>query len=351
MSEEQNRIPRTMGPLIGRRQLVNLSPESFVRTSYLEPGVELPLVIKPGISGINLSQWAASNRPYIESQLSRHGAILFRNFGLRTAEELEQFISASAGEPIRYDERSSPRSEVGDRIYTSTDYPPSQAIFPHNEHSYNRTFPLKIFFFCTLPAPQGGETPIANTRKILSRLDPKIIEAFSRRMYMYVRNYGDGFGLTWQTAFQTSDKTLVEAYCLRNGIEWLWKEGDRLRTWQVRRAIATHPRTGEAAWFNHATFFHVSTLEPNLREGLKSEFEDMDLPSNTFYGDGLPIEPWVLEELREAYLKELVVFSWQQGDVLMLDNMLTSHGRRPFTGPRKVLVGMAEPFNWDDIQK
>src|ERR1051325_11105415 len=98
--------------MIGKRQLVSLvSPESFVTASYLEPGVTLPLVIKPRVSGINLSQWAASNRPYIESQLLKHGAILFRNFGLHKPEDLDQFIRASTGEPIKYQERSSPRSE------------------------------------------------------------------------------------------------------------------------------------------------------------------------------------------------------------------------------------------------
>ncbi len=29
---------------------------------------------------------------------------------------------------------------------------------------------------------------------------------------------------------------------------------------------------------------------------------------------------------------------------MMLDNMLVAHGRAPFVGPRKVVVGMAELF-------
>jgi hypothetical protein len=32
------------------------------------------------------------------------------------------------------------------------------------------------------------------------------------------------------------------------------------------------------------------------------------------------------------------------GDILMVDNMLVAHGREPFSGPRKILVAMAEPF-------
>lgn len=42
-----------------------------------------------------------------------------------------------------------------------------------------------------------------------------------------------------------------------------------------------------------------------------------------------------------------VVFPWQTGDVLMLDNMLTAHAREPFQGPRKVVVAMAEGHGAD----
>jgi alpha-ketoglutarate-dependent taurine dioxygenase len=49
--------------------------------------------------------------------------------------------------------------------------------------------------------------------------------------------------------------------------------------------------------------------------------------------------------VRDAYRESLQVFSWQRGDVLLVDNMRISHGRRAFTGPRKVYVAMAEPWS------
>ncbi|HCF26247.1 MAG TPA: taurine catabolism dioxygenase TauD, partial [Cyanobacteria bacterium UBA11049] len=248
-----------------------------------------------------------------------------------------------------YRDRSSPRHEVGEKIYTSTDYPAEQSIFLHNEGTYWLTWPLKIYFSCLIAAQQGGETPIADCRKIFQRIHPQIREKFIEKKVLYVRNYNDGFGLTWQTVFQTRDKAVVEEYCRRNAIEFEWKDGERLRTRQVRQAVAKHPKTGELVWFNHATFFHVSTLEPTLRDALLAEFREEDLPNNTYYGDGSPIEPEVLEELRAAYQQEMVLFPWQQGDLLMLDNMSVAHGRSPFVGTRKVVVGMAEPFTNPDI--
>lgn len=171
-------------------------------------------------------------------------------------------------------------------------------------------------------------------------------ERFAEKGWMYVRNYGDGFGLDWQTAFQTDDRAAVEEHCRRNRIAVEWRDGGRLRTRAVLPATIEHPRTGEVVWFNHATFFHVSTLEAALRDGLLAGFEDdSGLPTNTYYGDGSPIEPETLAALREAYRRETVNFPWQRGDILMLDNILAAHGRAPYEGERRILVGMTELMN------
>jgi len=103
------------------------------------------------------------------------------------------------------------------------------------------------------------------------------------------------------------------------------------------------------SWFNHAAFFHVSTLDAPIRDALLSQFSEEDLPSNTYYGDGEPIEPGVLDQLRSAYSDATRVFAWQVGDLLLLDNMLMAHGREPFTGPRSILVGLAMPASWADF--
>jgi alpha-ketoglutarate-dependent taurine dioxygenase len=301
-------------------------------------------VIQSLVSRLDLADWAAENREAVETKLLKHGAILFRGFNAYTPTDLERFIKSISGEALEYRERSSPRSKVSGNIYTSTDYPASKEIFPHNEHSYSKTFPLKLFFLCEKPAQQGGETPIGDCRKILQHITPEVRERFIQRKYMYVRNFGDGIGLPWQTVFQTTDRATVERYCRGAAIEVEWKDNDHLRTRQVRPAVVTHPKTGELVWFNHATFFNVSTLDPEIRDALLEEFCEDDLPNNTYYGDGSRIEPSVLEELRAAYQQEMVSFPWQRGDVLMIDNMLTAHARKSFKGPRSVLVGMSQPY-------
>lgn len=327
------------------RKSINISAAELVKVNFSQTGQILPLVIQPTVVGLNLITWAQNHGEFIEENLLKYGALLFRNFHIHTPELFNQFINTtSSGGLLEYRDRSSPRHEVGDKIYTSTDYPAEQSIFLHNEGTYWLTWPLKIYFGCLVAAQKGGETPIADCRNIFQRIHPQIREKFIEKKVLYVRNYNDGFGLTWQTVFQTRDKAVVEEYCRRNAIEFEWKDGDRLRTSQVRQAVAKHPKTGEFVWFNHATFFHFSTLEPTLRDALLAEFREEDLPNNTYYGDGSPIQPEVLEELRAAYQQEMVLFSWQQGDLLMLDNMSVAHGRSSFIGQRKVVVGMADPF-------
>ncbi|MEP0787733.1 MULTISPECIES: TauD/TfdA family dioxygenase [Cyanophyceae] len=333
----------TMKPSNVRRKTLSISPEKLIQIECFQPENPLPLVIKPAVDGLNLITWATNNRSWIETQLLKHGGLLFRNFDLKELPEFEQFIQAISGELLEYSYRSTPRTQVSGNIYTSTEYPATQVIPLHNEMAYSLEWPLKIWFFCVKSAEEKGETPIADSRKVFERIDNKIKNKFIQRKVMYVRNYGDKLDLDWQNVFQTTNKTEVENYCRSKGIEFDWK-GNQLRTRQVCQAVATHPKTGELVWFNQAHLFHVSSLNPEVYQSLLATFKEEDLPRNAYYGDGSPIETSVLDEIREIYQQETVIFPWQEGDILMLDNMLTAHGRMPFVGSRKVVVGMAEPF-------
>jgi alpha-ketoglutarate-dependent taurine dioxygenase len=325
-----------------RRRLGGEGGISFVRESFLgeEPG--LPLVIQPAVDGVDLAECVAMNRESYRDKLLKYGGILFRGFHLESLKTFERLITAISGPPLSYNERSSPRTQIERNIYTSTDYPADQEIFPHNENSYQSSWPMKIGFFCVTAPEHGGETPIVDTRKVLHRLRSTTIDRFVEKRILYVRNFGAGFGLPWQTVFQTNNPRAVDAYCAAAGIETQWRTNQRLTTRQMRDAVVCHPMTHEPVWFNHAAFFHVSTLRAEIRAALLSNFAEDELPSNTYYGDGTGIEPEVLEELRAAYREQTVVFSWRQADVLLLDNMLAAHGRRPYSGTRKIVVAMSE---------
>jgi len=126
-------------------------------------------------------------------------------------------------------------------------------------------------------------------------------------------------------------------------MQFEWLPNDRLRTRQVCQAVASHPVTGEIVWFNQAHLFHVSRLPAEVRDAMLTIFAEEELPRNVYFGDGAAIDSADLDLISEAYEQEKVAFQWEQGDVLLLDNMLTAHARNPFTGKRQVVVGMAEP--------
>jgi alpha-ketoglutarate-dependent taurine dioxygenase len=327
-----------------RCESVSLPSQTLVRSSYLEGTGALPLVIEPKMEGVDVARWARGVADYLERELELHGAILFRGFKAEGVEKFDQLARTLTPHLLDYRERSSPRSEVIQGIYTSTDHPADQFIHFHNELSYARCWPMKLWFYCQQVAVEGGATPIADGRKVLAMLDPGIIRRFMDKRVMYVRNYGDGLGLSWQNAFQTASRQAVENYCRSASINYEWKSGGRLKTRQVFNTVEQHPRTKEKVWFEHAAFFHVSGVDPEIRKFLLAEFKEEDLPSNTYYGDGSPIEDSALEEIREVYRQNAATFLWQEGDVMLIDNMLVSHSRQPFVGPRKVLVAMAELY-------
>ena len=322
-----------------RRKAIALSAEALVKERLLRADAGLPLVLEPAVDALSLTEWTSNNRDSIVQKLRTHGAILFRGFNPNSVEEFEQFLRLLVGDLLPYSYRSTPRSEVSGRIYTSTEYPAHQSIPLHNEMSYTREWPGMLGFFCVEPAPEGGETPIADSRRVFNLIAPAIRETFINKGVMYVRNYGEALDLSWENVFQTSDRAEVEAYCRKTDIQFEWKDQDILRTSQVCQAVANHPQTGEPVWFNQAHLFHVSSLDSTVRDSLLS-LADGEPPRNAYYGDGTSIEESALEQIREIYTKEAVVFGWQKHDILLLDNMLAAHGRRPFRGARKIVVGM-----------
>jgi alpha-ketoglutarate-dependent taurine dioxygenase len=308
--------------------------------------MSLPEVITG--TGANPGALLQAEKSRIRSLLTSSGAVLLRDLGVADLDGFAAVVTALSGAPLEYSERSSPRSAIADRIYTSTDYPPAEEIFLHCENSYQASWPQVLYFFCVQPPTALGATPLADTREVLAAIDPAVRAEFEARRWQVVRNFHRGFGPPWQHVFNTDDRAAVEKYAAARGLRLDWRGADGLRTVAVRDAVHTHPVTGERVWFNHATFFHPSTQAPDVRNGLSEIFEDADLPTNTLFGDGSPIPDETAAHLRDCYRKSTVRFDWMRGDILMIDNMLAAHGREPFSGPRKIAVAMAEPYPTND---
>lgn len=304
----------------------------------------LPLLVKSNISGMSLQEWLLQNWTKIEDKLHQHGAILFRGFNIKSDDDFSALVEALPLELLSYFERSTPRQSVLGNILTSTMYPPEERIMLHNENSALQTIARKLFFYCALPSNTGGQTPLADARKVLTQLEPKIVEKFKRLGWMLTRNYTPHFGYSWMQAFNGMTKSEVEAYLTDNDIKYSWKDEDRLWTCQVRPATIVHPVIGVETWFNHIAFWHPANLSPEKRDLLLNNVGLEGLPYYTCYGDGSAIEDEVALQLLSAYEDQKILFDWQQHDVLLVDNILTCHGRESFEGERKVRVCMAQAY-------
>ncbi|HYP00838.1 MAG TPA: TauD/TfdA family dioxygenase [Pyrinomonadaceae bacterium] len=311
-------------------------------------GERLPAIVEPDAREADspeaLLRACREHEALLRRTLHASGALLLRGFAPLAPEEFAACARLFAGRDLLdYAGGVSPRDKLGAGVYTSTEYPSRLTLPLHNELSYAQRWPELLFFYCVQPAASGGETRLADSRSVLKNLDAEVVRRFKSKGVMYVRNLHDGAGArySWQEAFETDDRAVVEEHCRAGGMEFAWRADGGLRLREIRPATAVHPQTGEEVWFNQADGFHPSALDPETYAELRALMPEDEFRLNSFYGDGAPLDAASLAHVREVVAREEVRVSWRAGDVLVVDNLLACHGRMPFEGQRKVVLAMA----------
>lgn len=326
------------------------SNESLVRIGHLTADEPMPVLVESKATDVDLATWVESNREAVTARLHEVGACLFRGFSLTRVEDFERVARSYSPDLLDYYERQTSRRLISGKVYSSTDYPPDRTIPLHPESAYSYNWPRLLWFWCQVAAEHGGATPVADNRRILALLDAEVREKFERLGVRYVRIYHEDFDIPWQVAFQTTDRDVVDEYCRQAGMTCEWRADGALRTEHVRDSVVRHPVTGEAVWFNQVCSWHLFALEPRAHSGRRSSFGDDNLPRKVYYGDGSQIGSSEIAAIIAAHDAAIVSFPWKNGDVLLIDNMLSSHGREPFEGPRRVLVAMSDPFDREKLR-
>jgi alpha-ketoglutarate-dependent taurine dioxygenase len=319
--------------------------QSLVVKEFLSAD-NFPLVVRPRFKGVDLVDWVKKNRAEFEKELHLHGGLLLRGFDITTLENFGRFVDSFESAPLAYMFRSSPRHELNKEVknvYNSTDYPQKESIKLHNESSYSRSWGMKIMFCCLQPAEAGGETPIADSRKVLKSIDPELVNKFKAKGVLYKRTLIRDIGMSWQEVFQTSDRKTVEEICQKNDIRYDFVSDDHLDIEWVKPAVYTHPVSKEETWFNHIYFFNKYARYEEL--GLDySELAPADLiHTDTLFGDGTAISVDEYLHIKAAYDQCTISFPYEKGDIIFLDNMLAAHGRNPFKGSRLIATAIIEP--------
>lgn len=304
-----------------------------------------PLVVTPTDAGVEATAAGLirylRDRTDLDQLLVDEKALVFRGFGVDEA-HLEPVMDLLLPGRLAYVHGNSPRTKVGDNLYTSTEYPPEYTISMHNELSYAHAYPSRLMFSCQLAAETGGATPLVDGARWLDALDDELVDAFSGGVrYLQNLHGGMGLGKSWQDTFETSDRDDVERFLAASEASVEWRKDGGLRIVQLRPATIKHPQTNAEVWFNQADQWHPAGLGDETAQALAQIMPAEELPQAVTLADGSPIpDEWAVQ-IRDRGLESAVDVDWVTGDVLLIDNLLVGHGRRPFTGKRRVLVAMS----------
>jgi hypothetical protein len=202
-------------------------------------------------------------------------------------------------------------------------------------------YPSKLFFFCEQPAETGGATPICRSDVLWERLKEKC-PSFARDCetkglkYSNVMPAADdaasGMGRSWQSTLRATTREEAESRLRELGYSWEWQADGSLRATTPVLPAVRKLANGRKSFFNQLIAASM---------GWKDTRND---PSKAItYGDGSPLDRD--GALSAAALGDELAFDvpWQRGDVALVDNYVAMHGRRTFTGTRKVLASLIGP--------
>ncbi|GAA2695483.1 TauD/TfdA family dioxygenase [Streptomyces lunalinharesii] len=315
------------------------------------PGVEL----RPGTPPLLLAdahgdpaRWAARHKDALRATVAAHGAVLVRGLGLHDTGAAAATFTALSAELMTETESFAPRHSYGAGVYSSSKWPQNQPMCMHHELSYALRFPRLMLFACLKAPSDGGATGVADATSVLDALPRKVVRRFERQGWLLTRSYNDEIGASVAQAFGTDDREAVARYCRANAIAFQWQPDGTLHTRQRRSAVVRHPISGRRCWFNQIAFLNEWTIAEEIREYLLDTYGADGLPFNTRYGNGDPLDQDVVELVNTVYQTHTARAPWQDGDLMVVDNIRTAHSREPFDGPRDVLVAMADPIRLSD---
>ena len=296
-----------------------------------------------GLNNLKSTQdWLKENKIFIELKLEEHGAIIFKDLPVKTAEDFDQFVSTFNYETFTYEESLSNAVRINktDKVFTANEAPREVEIFLHHEMAQTPTYPKNIFFFCKSASETGGETPLCRSDQLyeaLLREDKTLVESFEKFGVIYnsIMSSGDelisGQGRSWQKTLGVSSKNDAEEKLSKLGYCWNWIEDDNLSVTTKTLQATKELGNGQKSFFNQV-------IAASL--GWKKNSENQIAPVR--FGNGEEIKESYIELISDLAQSLTLLRSWQDHDILLIDNYRVMHGRKPFAGNknREVLVSL-----------
>jgi alpha-ketoglutarate-dependent taurine dioxygenase len=303
--------------------------------------------------------WLREHRPMLFEARYRHGAVLLRGFeAINSATRFATILDVLAPELMDYVGGSAPRSVVVGRVFTTSELPENFSLALHQEMAYQKNPPDSIAFFCDIPPAERGETPLADARTVTNRIDPAVRARVAAKGVGVRRTLPTpeavhkkpGIPKAWPAVFGTNDRNEVERIAREKEWEVTWLPDGSVQLWQsLLPGFKTHPRTGERVWFNQVQFHAPEcTLAWALRDGRTDDAAQIkqamtecpEMLDYVFHDDGTQLSGSDAEHIFDVLVNAEIPIKWIKGDVMLVDNIIAMHGRRPYRAPRSILVGM-----------
>lgn len=280
--------------------------------------------------------WVSGQREALVARAAAHGALLFRGFGVTSDHDFDAFIQAFGMPNFTYAESLSNAVRVNrtERVFTANEAPPEAVIDMHHEMAQTPVFPSRLFFFCEQAAAGGGETPLCRSDWLLDDLNAELPEFVARCRELGVRYRNampaedvarSGQGRSWASTLSVDSRDAAEARLAALGYDWEWLDDGSLRAITPVLPAIRKLSDGREVFFNQLIAAY---------RGWK------DAERAITFGDDSPFARDDME--RVCALASEITFDtpWETGDVVLVDNFLVMHGRRPFTGTRRVLASL-----------
>lgn len=306
-------------------------------------GEVFPLALVPENPDVTLdamTDWLHDRREQLLDDLAQHGAVLLRGFPVSNHDDFDAVVRAFDLRNFTYSDSLSNAVRVNrtERVFTANEAPPSVAIYLHHEMAQTPVYPSRLFFFCEHAPEADGETPLCRSDVLLERLAkerPAFVDACERLGVRYSNvmpgedDPESGQGRSWRSTLGTGERREAEAKLNALGYQYEWADDDTLRATTPVLPIVRTLKDGRRVFFNQliAAFCGWQDRRNDPRKAIR-------------FGDDSPIP---VEDMQCAIdLAEDLTFdlAWQSGDVALVDNFLVMHGRRPYTGTRRVLASL-----------
>ncbi len=304
-------------------------------------GQPFPLALELKTESIEaVCKWITENADQLGQQAANHGAVLLRGLPLTSPEDFDAAVAAFDFPTFSYEDSLSNAYRINytPRVFSANEAPPEVTIFLHHEMAQTPIYPSKLFFFCQTAPDKGGATPICRSDILWERLTeqlPDFVSTCREKGLKYSltmageSDESSGMGRSWQSTFSAESREAAETRMKELGYSWQWQENGDLRATTPVLPAVRDLGDGRSSFFNQliAAFNGWKDTRNETSKAIT-------------FGDGTQLNPDDVAKASKLANEVTFDIPWQDGDLALVDNYTAMHGRRTFSGTRKVLASL-----------